>query len=57
MFMSVITLASLVIWITASQELIKPSEKQNKQKIIMLTSAGTLTTAAVTISLFQSLPF
>ncbi|WP_179106558.1 hypothetical protein [Terribacillus halophilus] len=57
MFMSVITLASLVIWITASQELIKPSEKQNRQKIITLTSAGTLTTAAVTISLFQSLPF
>lgn len=57
MTMTIIIIASMLIWIAAINELIKPSNKQNNQKIITLTSFGTLSTVIITISLFQSLPF
>ncbi|AIF42943.1 MULTISPECIES: hypothetical protein [Virgibacillus] len=57
MAVGLIGLASLVIWITVSRELSKPSKKQSKQKIITLMSAGSLSTLIITVSLFRDLPF
>jgi hypothetical protein len=57
MYMSIITLASVLIWGTAINELSKPSKKQSVRKIISLTSLGSLSTLVITISLFQNLPF
>jgi hypothetical protein len=55
--MSIITLASVLIWGAAINELSKPSKKQSVRKIIALTSLGSLSTLIITISLFQNLPF
>jgi hypothetical protein len=55
--MSIITLASVLIWGAVINELSKPSKKQSVRKIIALTSLGSLSTLVITISLFQSLPF
>jgi hypothetical protein len=57
MYMSIITLASVLIWGAATNELSKPSKKQSVRKIITLTSLGSLSTLVITISLFQNLPF
>ena len=50
-------LFSVVIWIAVSQEAVKPSEKIKWKKMILLLSAGTLSTLFITISLFQNLLF
>lgn len=57
MAIGLISLASLIIWITASKELSKPSKKRSNQRIITLMSAGCLSTLIITVSLFQDLPF
>lgn len=60
MLTEVITISailSIVIWIAVSREAVKPSEKIKWEKMILLLSAGTLSTLIITISLFQNLPF
>lgn len=55
MNLTIISIASAIVWIAAIYELLKPSEKQNNRRIITLTSFGTLSTLVITISLVQSL--
>lgn len=50
-------LFSVVIWIAVSREAVKSSEKIKWKKMILLLSAGTLSTLFITISLFQNLLF
>ena len=50
---TIVAIVSIVVWITVSQELIKPSKEKNKKKIITLISAGSLSTLILIISLFQ----
>jgi hypothetical protein len=56
MAMSIIAIASTLIWIGVIYELIKPSKEQSIRKIITLTSFGSLSTVIITISLFQNPP-
>ncbi|MCP3032284.1 hypothetical protein LF817_13130 [Halobacillus sp. A1] len=55
MIMNLIILASVVIWIAAIYELIKPSKEQNSRKLIALTSVGTLSTLIITLTLFEDM--
>ncbi|WHY84009.1 hypothetical protein QNH39_15090 [Neobacillus novalis] len=57
MTMSIIILASVLLWGAVIHELSKPSKKQNNRKIVSLVSLGSLSTLIITISLFQNLPF
>ncbi|ASB89042.1 hypothetical protein S101395_02535 [Bacillus sonorensis] len=57
MYMSIIILASMLLWGALTHELSKPSKKQNNRKIVSLISLGSLSTLVITISLFQNLPF
>lgn len=61
MFLSIVATASIAVWSAVSRELVKSSEEKNKeknrQKIITLMSAGTLSTIVLTISLFQNIQF
>ena len=50
MAMSIIAIATALIWIAAIYELIKPSKEQNNRKVITLTAFGTLSTLVITIS-------
>jgi uncharacterized membrane protein len=54
---TIVAIVSIVVWITVSQELIKPSKEKNKKKIITLISAGSLSTLILIISLFQNIQF
>lgn len=60
-FISILALVSIVIWGTVSRELMKSSEKYDKErdklKIITLMLAGILTTLLLTILLFQDIQF
>ncbi|WP_282173341.1 hypothetical protein [Cytobacillus firmus] len=53
----IIAMASIVIWISLSKELMKPSKEQNGRKIVILTAAGSLSTLVLTIPLFQYISF
>lgn len=53
MTIGIIALITMAIWFVAIQELLKPEKTQSNQKIITLTSAGTLLTLVLTISLVQ----
>jgi len=55
MFILMIALLSIAIWYVAIQEFSKPEKKQSSRKIVTLTSAGTLLTVILTVSLFQDL--
>ncbi|ETI69060.1 hypothetical protein [Neobacillus vireti] len=57
MTMSIIILASVLLWGAVINELSKPSKKQNNRKIVSLVSLSSLLTIIITISLFQNLPF
>ncbi|MCY8122461.1 hypothetical protein P8860_14180 [Bacillus spizizenii] len=57
MYISIITLASMLLWGAVIQKLSKPSKKQSTRKIVSLTSLGSLSTLVITISLFQNYPF
>ncbi|MFJ5714624.1 hypothetical protein [Neobacillus sp. NPDC093127] len=57
MIMSIIILASVLLWGAVIHELSKPSKKQNNRKIVSLASLGSLSTLVITISLFQNLLF
>lgn len=56
---SIVAIASIVIWSAVSQELVKSSKENGKgkngRKIITLMAAGTLSTLLLTISLFQNI--
>ena len=54
---TIVILLSVVIWIAVSREALKPSGEIKWRKMIVLLSAGSLSTLMITISLFQSLPF
>lgn len=56
-FLFIVAMACIGIWIAQSQELVKSSKEQNGRKIVILTSAGSLLTLILTVSLFQKLPF
>ncbi|WP_394582370.1 hypothetical protein [Cytobacillus firmus] len=53
----IIAMASIVIWLSLSKELMQPSEEQNGRKIVILTAAGSLSTFVLTIPLFQNISF
>jgi len=53
--MSIIILASMLIWCETVRELSKRSKKKNNRKIVILTSLGSLSTLVITISLFQNI--
>lgn len=48
-----IALVTLAIWLVVIQEFLKNENDQNSKKIIILSSAGTLLTLVLTISLFS----
>ncbi|MGG4266265.1 hypothetical protein [Peribacillus simplex] len=54
MSIGVLALVTTVIWIVQIYELIKPEEKQDNRKIIVLMSFGCLLTTVLTVHLFQS---
>lgn len=53
--MGILSLITFVIWFVVIQEFLKPEKNQSNRKIMMLTSAGSLLTLVLTISLFQTL--
>lgn len=56
----IVALVYIVIWSAVSQEIVKSSKENNKEKngrkIITLISAGTLSTLILVISLFPTCP-
>lgn len=54
---TIVVLLSVIIWFAVSREASKPSREIKWRKMIVLLSAGSLTTLIIIISLFQSLPF
>ncbi|MEM5001241.1 hypothetical protein [Priestia megaterium] len=55
MSMGILSLITFVVWFAAIQEFLKPEKNQSNRKIMMLTSAGSLLTLVLTISLFQTI--
>ncbi|MFP7732075.1 hypothetical protein ACLHDF_01365 [Priestia aryabhattai] len=55
MWLLIVVIASILIWSAVSKEIVKSSKEKNKGKIITLISAGTLSTAVLTVSLFQNI--
>ncbi|MBM7578173.1 hypothetical protein JOD21_000830 [Jeotgalibacillus terrae] len=53
----IIALIASAIWIVLILEFLKPEKTHNNRKIITLTSAGSLLTLVLTISLFQNINF
>ncbi|MEK4198050.1 hypothetical protein [Cytobacillus sp. FSL K6-0265] len=53
--LSIIAIASIVIWLVVSNEVLKT--ENSRSKLITLMTAGTLSTVILTISLFQSVSF
>jgi hypothetical protein len=53
--MSLIILASMLLWGAVIHELNKPSKKQSERKMIPLVSLSSLSTLIITISLFSNL--
>ncbi|MCM3770312.1 MULTISPECIES: hypothetical protein [Priestia] len=57
MWLLILAIASIVIWSGVSQEIVKSPKEKNKEKIITLMSAGTLSTVILTVLLFQNIRF
>lgn len=57
MFLTIMIITTMLIWIGVSQETIKPSEKINWRKTILLMSTGSLLALILIISLFQDSSF
>jgi hypothetical protein len=57
MWLLILAIASIVIWSGVSQEIVKFPKEKNKEKIITLMSAGTLSTVILTVLLFQNIRF
>lgn len=55
MTVGLISITSILVWIAVAKELSKPSEKQNKPKIMTFTALGLASTILITVSLFQTL--
>ncbi|WP_088350678.1 hypothetical protein [Ureibacillus massiliensis] len=53
MFIGILALLTIVVWYIQINELIKPEEKKDNRKVILLTAFGCLLTAFLTIKLFQ----
>ncbi|MCR8848064.1 hypothetical protein NQ095_06565 [Rossellomorea sp. SC111] len=51
----ILSLLTTLIWLAAIQEFLKPDNNQSNRKIMIFTSAGTVLTLVLTVSLFQSL--
>jgi len=52
--MGILALITMVIWVLQINELIRPAEKQDNRKTILLTTFGCLFTTILTINLFQN---
>ncbi|MGM8211282.1 hypothetical protein ACLIBH_00665 [Virgibacillus sp. W0430] len=52
---AIVAIASAVMWIAVSRESVKSSKKINWCKLIILLSAGSLSTLVIIFSLFQDL--
>ncbi|MBN8193464.1 hypothetical protein JI667_15040 [Bacillus sp. NTK074B] len=50
-----LSLLTTLIWLVAIQEFLKPDKCQSNRKVMILTSAGSMLTPVLTVSLFQSL--
>lgn len=57
MSLTIIIIVTMLIWIAVSQETVKPSEKINWRKTILLMSTGSLLTLVLMISFFQDISF
>lgn len=57
MSIGILALLTVGIWFVAIQEFLKPEKTQSNRKIVTLTSAGSLLTLVLTISLFQNFNF
>ncbi len=57
MSLIIITIVAMLIWIMVSLETVKPSEKINWRKTILLMTTGSLLTMVSMISFFQDIPF
>ena len=53
----IFVVVSIAIWITVSQEAVKPSKEINWRKMKTLLFAGTLFTTVITITLLQNFLF
>ncbi|MEM5622685.1 hypothetical protein AAHB56_20915 [Bacillus thuringiensis] len=49
--------SSIILWIVLITELIKPSKEQNGRKIVMLLTAGSVSTLILTVSFIQNISF
>jgi len=54
---TITALLAFVIWIAVSREAVRPPEKIKWKIMMLLLTAGTLSTLIITVSLFQNLPF
>jgi hypothetical protein len=50
----ILALVTMILWIIQINELLKPEEKQDNRKTIILTSFGCLLTTVLTVHLFQN---
>ncbi|WP_214769391.1 MULTISPECIES: hypothetical protein [unclassified Exiguobacterium] len=53
-FLFLVIIVSLVIWMTLSKEVFKPSQEINRPKMLILLSAGSFSTFILIIVLLQS---
>ncbi|MCU4988170.1 hypothetical protein OCF10_04270 [Bacillus cereus] len=57
MSINIIFIVSIILWIVLITELIKPSKEQNGRKIVMLLTAGSVSTLILTVSFIQNISF
>lgn len=53
-FLFLVIIVSLVIWMTLSKEVFKPSQEINRPKMLILLSAGSFSTFILIIVLLKS---
>ncbi|BDH60454.1 hypothetical protein MTP04_05840 [Lysinibacillus sp. PLM2] len=54
MFIGILALLTIVVWYIQINELIKPEEKKDNRKVIILTAFGCILTIVLTVNLFQN---
>ncbi|GMR66590.1 hypothetical protein [Bacillus sp. MN7755] len=57
MSINIISIVSIILWIVLITELIKPSKEQNGRKIVMLLTAGSVSTLILIVSFIQNISF